>query len=238
MDEDSKPLNAFTLGPLGFYECSRMPFGLTNTPATFQPLMETCLRDLNLNWCIIYLDDIVTFSTDLASHFERLEAMFQKLKQAGLKHKPSKYEVLHRQIAYLGHIVSTQGIVTNEGKIDAIRKWSIPTTVIEVYRFLGFVGYCCWFIPKFAQVAQPLYELTSGENAGKKKVAITWNNRCQQSFNDLKCLCITVPILVYANFMKPFELHSNACGSGLGTILYQTCDDGTDAVITYAGRVV
>ena len=68
MDEDSKPLTTFTMGLLGFYKCERKPFRLTNAPATFQRLMETCLRDLNLHWCIIYLDDIVIFSNDLASH--------------------------------------------------------------------------------------------------------------------------------------------------------------------------
>ena len=93
MDEESKPLTAFTVGLLGFYECKRMPFGLTNAPATFQRLMETCLGDLNLHWCIIYLDDIVIFSKDLASHLERLEAVFQKLEEAGLKLKPSKCEL-------------------------------------------------------------------------------------------------------------------------------------------------
>ena len=87
MDEESKPLTAF---PLGFYECKRMPFRLTNAPATFQRLMETCLGVLNLHWCIIYLDDIVIFSKDLASHLERLKAVFWKLEKAGLKLKPSK----------------------------------------------------------------------------------------------------------------------------------------------------
>ena len=91
MDEESKPLTAFTVGPLGFYEYKRMPFGLTNAPVMFQRLMETCLGDLNLHWCIIYLDDIVIFSKDLASHLERLEAVFQKLEEAGLKLKPSKW---------------------------------------------------------------------------------------------------------------------------------------------------
>ena len=93
MDEESKPLTAFTVGPLGFYECERMPFRLTNTPATFQRLMETCLGDLNLHWCIIYLDDIVIFSKDLTSHLDRLEAVFRKLEKAGLKLKPSKCEL-------------------------------------------------------------------------------------------------------------------------------------------------
>ena len=79
MDEESKPLTAFTVGPLGFYECERMPFRLTNIPATFQRLLETCLGDLNLHWCIIYHDDIVIFSKDLASHLERLKAVIWKL---------------------------------------------------------------------------------------------------------------------------------------------------------------
>ena len=85
MDEESKPLTVFTVGPLGFYECKRMPFRLTNAPATFQRLMETCLGDLNLHWCIIYLDDIVIFSKDLASHLKRLQAVFWKLEKAGFK---------------------------------------------------------------------------------------------------------------------------------------------------------
>ena len=76
----------------------------------------------------------------------------------------------------------------------------------------------------------------SGENAGKKKGAITWNDRCQQSFNDLKCLWTLAPILAYANFTRSLKLHTHTCGSGLGAVLYQTHDDGTDAVITYTSR--
>ena len=68
MDPESIPLTAFTVGPLGFYECIKMPFGLTNAPATFQRLMETCLGDLHLNWCKIYLDDVVIFSRTPEEH--------------------------------------------------------------------------------------------------------------------------------------------------------------------------
>ena len=127
MDEESKPLTAFTVGPLGFYECERMPFGLTNAPATFQRLMETCLGDLNLHWCIIYLDDIVIFSKDPASHLERLKAVFWKLEEAGLKLKPSKCELFQRQLAYLGHVISAKGVATDESKIEAIKNWPTPT---------------------------------------------------------------------------------------------------------------
>ena len=103
--------------------------------------METCLGDLNLQWCIIYLDDIVIFSKDQASHLERLEAMFWKLEEAGLKPKPSKCQLFWWQLAYLGHMVPAKEIATDEGKIDAIKNWPIPTNVTEVQSFLGFMGY-------------------------------------------------------------------------------------------------
>ena len=201
-----------------------------------QRLMETCLGDLNLHWCIIYLDGIVIFSKDPASHLDRLEAVFWKLEKAGLKLKPSKCELFQRKLAYLGHVISDKGVATDEGEIEAIKNWPTPTTVMEVRSFLGFMGYYCRFITKFAQVAQPLHELTSGENAGKKKAAIKWDSRCQQAFDDLKALCTTAPILAYTKFLKPFKLHTDACGMGLGAVLYQTREDGTKAVIAYASR--
>ena len=87
------------------------------------------------------------------------------------------------------------------------------------------MGYYNQFIPKFMQVAQPLHELTSGKNAGRKKVAIALNDRCQQSFDVLKCLCTMTPILVYVNLTRPFKIHTNACRSGLGAVIYQTHND-------------
>ena len=233
MDEKSKPLTAFTVGLLGSSECKEC---LSGSPMPLQPsrLMETCLEDLH--WCIIYLDDIVIFSKDPASHLERLEAVFQKLEEAGLKLKPSKCELFQQQLAYIGHVISVQGIATDEGKIEAIKNWPTPMNVTEIQSFLGFMGYYCQFIPKFAQVARPLHKLTSDENPGKKMAAIKWASRCQQAFNDLKRLHITAPILVYADFTKLFKLHTDACGTGLGAVLYQTQEDGTKAVIAYANR--
>ena len=137
MDEESKPLTVFTVGPLGFYECKRIPFDLTNVPATFQRLMETCPGDLNLHWCIICLDDIVIFSKDLASHLKRLKAVFWK--EAGLKLKPSKCKLFQQQLAYLGHMISAQGVATYKGKIKAIKN----THTHKCHRgpkFLGFHG--------------------------------------------------------------------------------------------------
>ena len=98
LDEDSIPYTTFTVGPLGFYECLHMPFGLTNAPATFQHLMENCLGDLHLNWCIIYLDDIIVYSKTPEEHLDRLEAFFQKISKAGLKLKPNKCEFFKSEI--------------------------------------------------------------------------------------------------------------------------------------------
>ena len=122
LDEESIPLTAFTVGPLGFYECIRMPFSLTNTPETFQRLMESCLGDLHPNWCIIYLDDIIIFSKDPDDHIKRLEGVFKKLAQAGLKLKPSKCEFFKARLKDLGHVVSPVGIAIDPAKIETIQK--------------------------------------------------------------------------------------------------------------------
>ena len=141
LDDESIPWSAFTVGPLGFYECIRMPFGLTNAPAMFQKLMESCLGDLHLNWCIIYLDDIIIFSKNPDDHITQLKGVFKKLAQAGLKLKPSKCEFFRPKLKYLGHIVSPQGIATDPTKIEAIKNWPVPRTVTDVRSFTGFTNY-------------------------------------------------------------------------------------------------
>ena len=116
MTEDSKPLTAFTVGPLGFYEGVWMPFGLTNALATFQNLMETCLGEMHLKWCIIYLDDIIVFSKTPEEHIERLRDVFEKLAAADLRLKVSNCKFFKLQVTYLGHIVSKDGIKTDPKK--------------------------------------------------------------------------------------------------------------------------
>ena len=135
LTEASQPLTAFTVGPLGFYECVWMPFGLTNAPATFQHLMESCLGDLHLTWCIIYLDDIIVLSKTAEEHIQRLRSVFEKLSAAGLQLKPNKCEFFKSQIAYLGHIVSKDGIETDPKKITTIKEWPVPRTVTELWSF-------------------------------------------------------------------------------------------------------
>ena len=175
LEEEAKPLTAFTMGPLGFWECERMPFGLTNAPATFQRLMESCLGELHLTWCIIYLDDFIVFSQMPEEHLVRLKAVFNKSKAAGLKLKPSKCELFRKQINYLRHIVGHNGVSTDPKKIKAVTEWPRPTTVTEVRSFLGFVSYYRRFIPNFSKVAQPLNKLLQnleGTSTQKKKFKV------------------------------------------------------------------
>ena len=123
------------MGALGFWECEHMPFGLTNAPATFQRLMESCLGELHLNWYIIYLDDIIVFSRTPEEHVHRPRSVFEKLKAASLKLKPSKCDFFKKEIKYLGHVVSEEGISTDPGKIKSVTEWPQPTTVTEVRSF-------------------------------------------------------------------------------------------------------
>ena len=110
LEEDDKCRTAFQVGNLGFIEFNRMPFGLCNAPATFQRLMERCMGEMNLRDCLIYLDDIIIFSSNFEEHLEKLQAVFQRLSNNNLKLKGSKCEFFKSQVSYLGHIVSEEGI--------------------------------------------------------------------------------------------------------------------------------
>ena len=126
-----------------------MSFGLTNDPATVQGWMESCLGELHLTWCIIYLGDIIVFSQTPEEYVLRLKAVFNKLKAAVLKLKPSECDLFRKQINYLGHVVGHQGVSTDPKKIQAVTEWPRPTTVTEIRSFLGFVSYYRQFIPNF-----------------------------------------------------------------------------------------
>ena len=238
LEEEAKPLTTFTMGPLGFWECECMPFGLTNAPATFQRWMESCLGELHLNWCIIYLDDIIVFSRTPEEHLHRLKAVISKLTAAVLKHKPTKCDLFKQQINYLGHVASKEGVSTDPDKITAVTEWPQPTTVTEVRSFLGFVSYYRRFIPNFSKVAKPLNKLLQnqeGTPSQKKQFKVYWGPEQQEAFETLQKLCTESPILAYADFKAPFVLHTDASGAALGAVLYQV-QDGQKRVIAYASR--
>ena len=198
--------------------------------------MESCLGELHLNWCIIYLDNIIVFSTIPAGHLKTLRGVFERLAKAGLKLKPSKCKFFKTKIAYLGHIFLAKGIEMDPKKIKAIQAWTHPKTVTDVRNFLGFTNHYHRFIKGYAKVAKPLNVLISGDNANHKKVLVEWMDECQVAFEKLKELCTSTPILAYADYKKPFELQMDTSDLGLGAVLYQRNGEGQQRVITYASK--
>ena len=120
MDEESKQYTAFTLGSMGLYECESMPFGLCKAPPTFQRLMQNCLGELNLTYCLIYLDDVIVFSNTPEEHLQRMCVVFNRLHEHGLKLKPSKCEVFKSEINYLAHHVSQKGVLPSKKNLESI----------------------------------------------------------------------------------------------------------------------
>ncbi len=240
--EDDKCKTAFAT-PMGLYECNRMPFGLQNAPATFQRLMMTCFSDLNLSSVLIYLDDIIVFSSTVEEHIQRLNMVFQRLREHGLKLKPSKCHILQEKVHYLGHVVSGEGISTDPEKIAKVKDWKTPSSSKEVQQFLGFAGYYRRFIKGYSHIAAPLYALTSGDPKKKKKgqkqkpkpPPFQWTPACEDAFTTLKDKLTSSPVLGYADFSLPFTLETDASGQGLGAVLTQV-QDGQQRVIAYASR--
>ena len=200
--------------------------------------MENCLGDLHLNWCIIYLDDIIVYSKTPEEHLERLEAVFQKTGKARLKLKPSKCEFFKSRITYLGHIVLKEGIATDPKKIKAIQLWPRPTTVTEVRKFTRLTNYYRKFIHGYAKVARPLHDLASGKNAKKKNSSVEWTTDCEVAFHKLKELCSSTPVLAYADYKQKFKLYTDASENGLGAVLTQFKDDNLERLVAYASRTL
>ena len=161
MDKESKQYTAFTLGSMGLYECESMPFGLCNAPPTFQRLMQNSLGELNLTYCLIYLDDVIVFSDMPEEHLRRMRVVFDCLREHGLKLKPFKCEVFKLEINYLAHHVSQKGVLPSKKNLELIAQCPPPDTYTKVKSFVGLVGHYRHFIKGFAKIAAPLYNLTS-----------------------------------------------------------------------------
>ena len=168
MDEESKQYTAFTLDSMGLNECESIAFGLCNAPPTFQRLRLNCLGELNLTYCLIYLDDVIVFSQMEEEHLERMHVVFDCLHEHGLKLKPSKCDMFKTEINYLAHHVSKKGVLPSKKNLKAIAECPPPDTYTKVKSFVGLVGHYRHFIKVFANIATPLYDLTSEENKDKK----------------------------------------------------------------------
>ena len=137
MSEKSWQYTAFTVGSLGMYEFLRMPYGLCNAPAMFQRLMQNCLGELNLTYALVYLDDVIVYSKTEEDHLRWLQAVFERFHEHRLKLKPSKCSFLHKQITFLGHEVSADGMMPSNLNLKGIAEMAPPANYTEVRHFLG-----------------------------------------------------------------------------------------------------
>lgn len=240
MDEKDIHKTAFTT-PFGLFEYKRMPFGLCSAPATFQRLMQSGLNDLLFQTLLVYLDDVLIFSSTFQEHLQRLRAVLTRFREMGLKLNIKKCHFCRKKVEYLGHVISAEGIATQDSKISAVKDWPVPKDLKELRSFLGLAAYYRRFVEKFAHIAGPLHALVGKLQQMKpgKKVLIgaEWTTQCQDAFDRLKSALTSAPILGYADYTKPFIVETDASASGLGAILSQD-QDGHRRVIAYASRTL
>lgn len=238
--EKHKQRTAFTVGPLGFFEFNKMPFGLANAPATYQRLQEQCLGDLHYKTCFIYLDDVIIFSKTVEEHLDRLKQVFERFRDFRLKLSPKKCSFFMKRVKYIGHIVTEDGVQADPEKVDKVRDWPTPKSPEDVRQFLGFAGYYRKFIQDFSKIARPLINIMAvgKKPRGKQKLPTStwnWGPSQEKAFALLKEKLTSAPVLGYPEFNSPFELHTDACQSGIGAVLYQE-QEGVKRVIAYASR--
>ena len=226
MSEKSRQYTAFTVGSLGMYEFLRMLYGLCNTPATFQRLMQNCLGELNLTYALVYLDDVIVYSKMEEDHLRRLQAIFERFHEHRLKLKPSKCSFLRKQIAFLGHEISADGMKPGTLNLKGIAEMAPPANYTEVRCFLGMTGFFQRFIKNYARIAKPLNDILEGEASKMKSEAVTLPPEALEAFEQLKMCCMTAPILAFADFEKEFQLETDASSEGLGAVLSQKQPDG------------
>lgn len=230
VNKDDRQKTAFST-QYGHYEFLRMPFGLKTAPATFQRAMDNILRGLQGIHCLVYLDDIIIFSSSLQEHVQKLRTVFDRLRQTNLKIQLDKSEFLRKEVLYLGHTITKDGLKPNSDKIDAVLNYPLPKTTTDIRSFLGLVGYYRRFIKDFSKVTQPLTACL------KKRNKIVIDQKYTDAFEKCKELLISAPLLQYPDYEKPFILTTDASNVAIGAVLSQGTV-GTDKPVAYASRTL
>ncbi|XP_075481145.1 uncharacterized protein LOC142521857 [Primulina tabacum] len=208
------PKTAFRIR-YGYYEFLVMSFGLTNAPSVFMDLMNRVFNPYLDSFVIVFIDDILIYSKTRDLHREHLRIVLQQLRDNQLYAKFKMCEFWLEQVAFLGHIVSKEGIAVDPAKIEAVKKWPIPLTFSEVRSFLGLAGYYRRFIADFSKIALPLTTLT------RMTVKFEWTNECQQAFQVLKDKLTSAPVLALPQGVEDFVVYTDASKKGLGAVLMQ-----------------
>ena len=238
MAEESRHKTAFIL-PMRLFEWRRIPFGLMNAPATFQRCIENCLQGLQDEICAPYLDDTIVYSNDFDSHVEHVQTVLRQLKEHGVKLNPIKCKLFCKEVSFLGRIISEDGYKMDPKNVKPVLalKDLRPKNASEVRRLVGLLSVYRRFVPHFAKVAQPLYDLLKQKGGGQvsKTKLVNWTEEHQKTTEKLIDIITSFRVMAYPDFEKPFVLHTDASYDGLGAVLYQQQEDEMK-VIAYASR--
>lgn len=225
--EEDKRKTAFSTR-LGHFEFTKMPFGLSGAPATFQKLMSVLLTGVTWQGVVVYLDDVLVYGKTIEEHNRRLALVFDRFKDAGLKLNPGKCVFLKNEVKYLGHIIDCQGVRTDPEKIVKILEWPEPTTSKELHSFLGLCNYYRRFINKYA-------ELTKGLQKSLNSKPFVWSAENRANFQELKRVLTEAPVLGLPKPEGRFILDTDASHDAMGAVLSQE-QDGHEKVICYASN--
>ena len=182
------------------FEFVVMFFGLTNAPAAFMSLMNGIFKPYLDLFVIVFIDDILIYSKSKEEHEDHLRMVLEMLREKKLYAKFSKCESWLDLVSFLGHVVSKDGVMVDPSKIETVKNWVRPTNVSEIRSFVGLASYYRRFVKGFSSFASQLTNLT------KKNVPFVWSDECEESFQKLKTLLTTAPILTLPvegkNFMS------------------------------------
>jgi hypothetical protein len=209
----------------GHYEFLVMPFGLTNAPAAFMDMMNRIFRE-HVDRCVgVFIDDILIYLKSQEEHEEHLRIVLSILRKHQLFAKFKKCEFWLDNVAFLGHIVTKEGIAVDLGKVEAVVNWVRPSNAHEVRSFLVLAGYYRRFVEGFSRLVAPLTRLT------RKNEKFQWSEECEQSFQELKQRLVTAPVLTLPSGSDGFVIYNDDSHKGLGCVLMQQ-----GKVIAYASR--
>ena len=206
----------------GLFEPTVMFFSLTNSPATFQTMVDDKLMDLiDLGKGSVYMDDIVIHMDGTEEEHEVIvHKWLTRLAKLNLFLKPEKCQFHQHEVEYLGMIIGNGKVRMDPVKVQGITQWPTPACVKDVRSFLGFCNFYRAFISDFSNIARPLNDLTC------KNRQWNWSDECETAFQDLKKVCASEPVLKTPDWSKPFIMHTNASGYTLGVVIAQEHKDG------------
>jgi len=193
-----------------------MPFGFTNAPTMFCTLMNDIFREWLDDFVVVYIDDILVYSSSIEEHVEHLRKVFQRLRENKLYAKFEKCEFGVAEVDFLEHRITQEGLKMDDHKVKAILDWEPPRTISGLRSFLGLASYYRKFIKNFAKIATPLTNLFK-----KSSKTYEWNEACNEAFETLKGILVKALVLKLPDFDKDFEIHSNASNFVIEGILVQ-----------------